>query len=233
MSRRSHRHNRDTDDDLYGNWAARDSPSGSHSAYGAGSSYTQHGSSDRGYGDSSYGAQSSYSYSGGDPNYGRRQQQQYQEQSGGYGSQRSQGYSSGEDDISDLTKCEIAVRKNASLYSTGNRDFAARMAAESSTATLERFGEDQSSRYTGASDRTAFSNEFASRVGDPFSSQSRAQEEEARIARQQQLDREERNRREFGRHRQEDVSRYRFDDDADMDYGDDGFGRRSHGRRRF
>jgi len=108
------------------------------------------------------------------------------------------------------------VAKQGSLSSTGNRDFADRMAeGEISPMTLERPAEDQSLRYTGANDRTAFSYEFASRAGISFSSQSRAQEEEARIARQQ-LEREERNRREFGRHHLEDVSRYRIDDGSNM-----------------
>jgi len=219
MSRRSHRHNRATDDDLYGNWAARDPPSGSHSSYVAGNSYTQHGSYDRGYGDSSYGAQSSYSYTGGDSNYGR-QQQQYQEQSGGYGSQRSQGYSSGEDNV-ELTKRQIRVARQGSLSSTENRDFATRMAGgEISPTTLERLGVDQSLHYTGTNGRNISSNEFASRAGDSFSSQSRARDEEARIARRRH-EMEERNRAtEFSRRNRDERSRFQSND-SDMEYEDE------------
>ena len=98
------------------------------------------------------------------------------------------------DDV-ELRKRGIKVAKEGSLSSTGNRDFADRMAeGEISPMTLERPAEDQSLRYTGANDRTAFSYEFSSRPGISFSSQSRVQEEEAGIARQQ-LEREERNRR--------------------------------------
>ena len=181
MSRRSHRHNRATDDDLYGNRPARDPPSGSHSGYVAGNSYTQHGSYDRGYGGSSYGGQSSYSHSG-DPNYGHRQQYQYQEQSGGYGSQRAQGYESEGEEIG-AGRGSIRYARRESLNSAENSPSEPRMAeATSSASALELLGH-QRSRYTGANDRTAFSSEYASRAGNSYSSQSRAQEEEAMIAR--------------------------------------------------
>jgi len=222
MSRRSHRHNRATDDDLYGNWAAQDPPSGSHSNYVAGNSYAQHGSYDRGYGGSSYGGQSSYSHSG-DPNYGHRQQYQYQEQSGGYDSQGSQGYSSGGDDIRS-TNLVITGTERKTAYSTRNEDDAARKAESSGLMTLGRLGVD----YTGANDRNISDNELASRAGDSFragrsfvpgnsfGSQSRAREEEARIARQQQ-EMEERNRaRESSRCNLAERSRYQLEGGSDM-----------------
>jgi len=237
MSRRSHRHNRATDDDLYGNWASQDPPSGSHSGYAAGNSYTQHGSYDRGYGGSSYGGQSSYAYSGshsgGDPNYGHRQQYQYQEQSGGYGSQRAQGYESEDEEIG-ASRGSIRHARRESLNSAENSPSEPRMAeATSSASTLELLGQGQRSRYTGANDRTAFSSEYASRAGNSYSSQSRAQEEEAMIARQQQLEMEERRAREISRQDQANVSRYRFDDGYGRQDEVDRFGYRSHGRRRY
>jgi len=130
MSRRSHRYNRDADDDLYGNRAPPDTSSSSHSGYGAGSSYTQHGSYDYGHGGSSYTAQSSYSR--GDPNHGHLQQQQYQEQYGGYGSQASQGYGSEEESV----RSSILSPKKQTVGSTENALYAAQGAEVSGLGTL-------------------------------------------------------------------------------------------------
>lgn len=130
-SRRSHRHNRASDDDLFGDWAARDQPSGSYSGYTAGNSHTQQGSHNPGYGSSSsYTTQNSYPHYGpADPNYTRSQQQQYQEQSGGYGSQRSQGYDSEEEEDFEGPRSQIRSARDPSpkdtrsaLYATQNAE---------------------------------------------------------------------------------------------------------------